>query len=46
VRRLGPPTEAGHTAIWLPVQDATHLLGNLGDQGAVKRLLSGASKPV
>lgn len=32
VRRLGPPSEAGHTAIWLPVTEALHLLGNAGDR--------------
>lgn len=29
---LGPPTEAGHTAVWLPVPDALELLGNAGDR--------------
>ncbi len=29
---LGPPSEAGHTAIWLPVEEALHLLGNDGDR--------------
>ncbi len=32
VRRLGPPTEAGHTAVWLPVAAAMTQLGNPGDR--------------
>lgn len=30
--RLGPPTEAGHDAFWLPAPIAADLLGNAGDQ--------------
>lgn len=30
--RLGPPREPGHTAVWLPVDDALVLLGNAGDR--------------
>ncbi len=41
VRRLGPPTEPGHTAIWLPLRDAPRLLGNPGDQGMLSKWLSG-----
>jgi 8-oxo-dGTP diphosphatase len=41
VRRLGPPTEPGHTAIWVPLRDAPRLLGNPGDQGMLSRWLSG-----
>lgn len=32
VRRHGPPTEAGHTAVWMPAGQALHLLGNDGDR--------------
>lgn len=32
VRRLGPPTEPGHSAIWMPREVATSLLGNSGDR--------------
>jgi 8-oxo-dGTP diphosphatase len=32
ILRLGPPSEAGHSAVWLPVIDAMHLLGNAGDR--------------
>lgn len=31
-RRLGPPTEAGHTAIWTSLAEAADLLGNAGDR--------------
>ncbi|MFM2388884.1 MAG: hypothetical protein RLZZ437_439 [Pseudomonadota bacterium] len=41
VRRLGPPTEPGHTAVWVPLADAPRLLGNPGDQGMLARWLSG-----
>jgi 8-oxo-dGTP diphosphatase len=39
VRRLGPPSEAGHTAVWLPVHRALDLLGNPGDRGILVGLL-------
>lgn len=39
VLRLGPPSEAGHTAVWLPVQDALTLLGNPGDRAMLARIL-------
>ncbi len=39
VRRLGPPSEAGHTAVWLPVEDALTWLGNDGDRAMLARLL-------
>jgi 8-oxo-dGTP diphosphatase len=39
VRRLGPPSEAGHTAIWLPVTEALHLLGNAGDRAMLAAVL-------
>ena len=32
LRRIGPPTEAGHTAIWLPIAQAVSLLGSPGDR--------------
>lgn len=41
VRRLGPPTEPGHSAIWLPLADAPRLLGNPGDQSMLSTWLSG-----
>jgi 8-oxo-dGTP diphosphatase len=39
VRRLGPPSEAGHTAIWLPVVEALSVLGNSGDRAMLARVL-------
>jgi 8-oxo-dGTP diphosphatase len=39
VRRLGPPTEAGHSAVWLPVDRALVMLGNPGDRGMLARVL-------
>jgi 8-oxo-dGTP diphosphatase len=35
VLRLGPPSEAGHTAAWLPASEAARLLGNAGDRAVV-----------
>lgn len=32
VRRIGPPGEPGHSAVWLPMADALDLLGNVGDR--------------
>jgi 8-oxo-dGTP diphosphatase len=39
VLRLGPPSEAGHTAVWLPVRDAMTRLGNAGDRAMLARFL-------
>lgn len=39
VLRLGPPSEAGHTAVWLPVQEARARLGNAGDRAMLARFL-------
>lgn len=32
VRRLGPPPEAGHRAVWMPMAQAARLLANEGDR--------------
>ncbi len=40
IRRLGPPTEAGHTAVWLPVKEALARLGNPGDRAMLARFLA------
>lgn len=40
VRRLGPPAEAGHRAVWLPVDEALQLLANPGDR-AMLSLVAG-----
>jgi 8-oxo-dGTP diphosphatase len=34
--RRGPPTEPGHSAIWISVADAVPLLGNAGDRHFLK----------
>lgn len=45
VRRLGPPTEAGHTALWLELDETIALLKNDGERDAIKRLYSASSRP-
>ena len=40
VRRLGPPAEPAHSAIWMPIGTAIALLANDGDR-ALLRLLAG-----
>lgn len=37
-RRLGPPTEPGHEAIWMPRDQAIAMLDNPGDAWFAKRL--------
>jgi len=39
VLRLGPPTEPGHSAVWLPVEEALLRLGNAGDRAMLALLL-------
>ena len=39
VLRLGPPSEAGHTAIWLHVDEALLRLGNPGDRAMLGSFL-------
>jgi 8-oxo-dGTP diphosphatase len=39
IRPHGPPTEAGHTAVWLPVTEALGLLGNAGDRAMLGHAL-------
>lgn len=38
-RALGPPTEPGHVAVWMPVEDAVHAVGNAGDRAFLQRLV-------
>jgi 8-oxo-dGTP diphosphatase len=45
VRRLGPPSEAGHTAVWMPANDALTLLGTVGDRSMLASALRGQSFP-
>ncbi|MCE6952263.1 NUDIX hydrolase [Cereibacter sphaeroides] len=39
VRPLGPPTEPGHHAVWLPVEEALLRLGNAGDRAMLAQAL-------
>ena len=39
ILRLGPPSETGHTAVWLPVIEARTRLGNAGDRAMLARFL-------
>ncbi|WP_420568948.1 NUDIX hydrolase [Thalassovita sp.] len=39
VRQIADPTEDGHTAHWMPLSDATDLLGNSGDRHFAGQLL-------
>ncbi|MFN3605807.1 MAG: NUDIX hydrolase, partial [Cypionkella sp.] len=41
VLRLGPPTEAGHTAIWAAPAQAADLLANDGDRAMLMAALMG-----
>ena len=36
VRRLGPPSEKGHSAVWLSARDAATLIGNAADRHFLK----------
>lgn len=38
VLRLGPPTEAGHGAVWMSIDTAADRLGNAGDRHMVASL--------
>jgi 8-oxo-dGTP diphosphatase len=39
VLRLGPPSEGGHTAVWMTLQAAALELGNPGDRAFLRGLL-------
>jgi 8-oxo-dGTP diphosphatase len=39
VLRIGPPTEAGHQAVWMQPEAALGLLGNPGDRAMLVRAL-------
>ncbi|AXQ94960.1 NUDIX hydrolase [Cereibacter azotoformans] len=39
VRRLGPPTEPGHHAVWLPIDEALRQLRNPGDRALLELAL-------
>jgi 8-oxo-dGTP diphosphatase len=39
VRRIGPPAEPGHSAVWMTLEAAVRELGNAGDRAFVAALL-------
>ncbi|MDP4031366.1 MAG: NUDIX hydrolase [Pseudorhodobacter sp.] len=39
IRRLGAPTEPGHTSVWMPARAAVTRLGNDGDRAMLARVL-------
>jgi 8-oxo-dGTP diphosphatase len=39
--RIGPPTEAGHSAVWMPATEAIDVLGNDGDRAMLAAALYG-----
>ncbi|MES0825561.1 NUDIX hydrolase [Ruegeria sp. SCP11] len=41
VRRMGPPSEAFHEALWMETSDAVQMLGNAGDRHFANRHLNG-----
>lgn len=41
IRRLGPPREEGHSAVWLPVDEAVRRLGNPGDRAMLAQAAYG-----
>ena len=40
VLRICPPTEPGHTAVWMPARQALDLLGGEGDRAMLAQVLS------
>lgn len=40
-RRIGPPAEPGHQAVWLPAVEAVGMLGSPGDRAVLADLLAG-----
>lgn len=43
VRRLGPPSEPGHAAVWVPTSQAAAIVGNSGDRHFLMRLFGGTT---
>ncbi|SMO38146.1 NUDIX domain-containing protein [Paracoccus laeviglucosivorans] len=41
IRRLGPPSEAGHSAHWFPLADAVQLLDDPGSRAFAAKVLRG-----
>ena len=42
ILRVSAPTEAGHSAVWMPASEAVGLLGGEGDRAMLRRVLSRA----
>lgn len=40
VLQIGPPTEPGHQAVWMPAELGLNLLGNSGDKAFLKKALA------
>lgn len=38
--RIGPPTESGHHAVWLPVEEALRLLASEGDRAMLSQVVA------
>lgn len=45
VLRRGPPSEPGHSAVWMAAEDAVERLGTAGDRAMLARYLTGALGP-
>ena len=43
--QLGPPSEPGHTALWMPAREAAAELGNPGDRHFLAQVASGLGRP-
>jgi 8-oxo-dGTP diphosphatase len=41
-RRIGPPLEPGHTALWAPIDAALDLIPNAGERDFIRAWLSGS----
>lgn len=41
VLRLGPPSEPGHEAVWMPADEGLAMLGTEGDRAMLARILQG-----
>ena len=41
VLRLGPPTEPGHTAVWVPARLAAAMVASPGDRAAIQAMIGG-----
>lgn len=41
VRQIADPTEPGHTAVWMPLEQAVDVLGNSGDRHFAQMLQGG-----